>query len=282
MTSAMPDMPMPPMPTKWMVPMSVPIAFNIEGPAKDAVMRHSIGELGADTRGQLRTHQRRREAFANPLDEVGEVARGVRPPDRQRALGGIVERDRVGRHRLDLAGEHVRREAGLLDGARAARFGHFARIGGLVVVGRGRKRDQDRRTPGGGQLGDGRRAGAANHQMRVGKLVGHVLDIGHQLGRNAELGITVADALDIVRAALLDDLQPPAQRRLEQAEALGYDLAKHRRSLTSAGDQDFQRRDLVERRERQFAQRAPPPRVRGCRPARICPDRAFFSRSTFS
>ncbi len=27
MTSAIPDMPMPPMPTKWMVPMSVPKAF---------------------------------------------------------------------------------------------------------------------------------------------------------------------------------------------------------------------------------------------------------------
>ena len=53
-------------------------------------------------------HQRRREAFADALDEIGEVARGVRAADRQSALGGIVERDRVGGHRLDLASEHVR------------------------------------------------------------------------------------------------------------------------------------------------------------------------------
>ena len=107
-----------------------------------------------------------------------------------------------------------------------AGFGHLARVGGLVIVGRGGERDQDRRAAGGGQLGDGRRAGAADHQMRVGELVGHVLDVGHQLGRNAELGIAVADPLDIVGAALLDDLQPAAQRRLEQAEAFGHDFAE--------------------------------------------------------
>ena len=95
-----------------------------------------------------------------------------------------------------------------------------------MIVGRGGERDQDRRAPGGGQLGDGRSAGAADHQMRVAELGGHVLDIGHQLGRNAELGICVADPLDVVGAALLDDLQAAAKRRLEQAEAFGDDLAE--------------------------------------------------------
>ena len=116
------------------------------------------------------------------------------------------------------------------------------------------KGNQDRRPARGGQLGDGRGAGAADHQMRVGELVGHVLDVGQELGGDAELGIALADPLDIVGAALLDDLQPAAERRLEQAEAVGHDLAEHGRALASAGDEDLERRDLVERRERQLAE----------------------------
>ena len=41
---------------------------------------------------------------------------------------------------------------------------------------------------------------------------------------------------------------------LEQAEPLGDDLAEHARALAAAGDQDLERRDIVERRERQFAE----------------------------
>ena len=80
-------------------------------------------------------------AVADPLDQVGEVARGVRPADRQRPRGGIVERHRVRRHRLDLARQHLGREVRLLDRPRAAGLGHLARIGGLVIVGRGGERE---------------------------------------------------------------------------------------------------------------------------------------------
>ena len=104
----MPDMPIPPMPTKWIVPMSVPNAFIMKASHKwhAFIMRarprpapRVACEHGAD--------RDRRKPVADPLDQIGEVARGVRPADRQRARGGIVERDRVGRHRLDLAREHV-------------------------------------------------------------------------------------------------------------------------------------------------------------------------------
>ena len=103
--------------------------------------------------------------------------------------------------------------------ARASGLGHFPRVGGLVVVGRRGERDEDRGAAGGGQLGDGRGARPADHEMRVGELGGHVLDIGQKLGGNAEPGILPADAFDIVGAALLDDLQPAPKRRMEQAEA---------------------------------------------------------------
>jgi hypothetical protein len=89
--------------------------------------------------------------------------------------------------------------------------------------------------------------------MRIAKLLRHVEDIGHELGRNSKIGITRADFFDIVRPALLHDLQPAAERRFEQPKSAGNDLAKNRRPLTSAGHEDAERRSLVKRRERHLA-----------------------------
>ena len=175
-------------------------------------------------------------------------------PDRQGAAGGIAERQRVGGHRLDLLGEDWRRERVLLDRPGAAGPGHFARIRRLVVVGRRRIGDQDRRTAGRGQLGNRRSAGAGNHQMGIGKLGRHILDIGHEIGGNAERGIAIADLRDVVGPALLDDLQPMAKRRLEKRQPLGDHAAEHRRALTSAGDENLERREFVERREWKLAE----------------------------
>jgi hypothetical protein len=73
----MPDMPMPPMPMKWILPISVPIAFMPAPPC-----RRGPGGLGTD--------QQRRLA-GDPLDQVSEVAGRVRAPNRQRAFGGVAE-----------------------------------------------------------------------------------------------------------------------------------------------------------------------------------------------
>src|SRR3954465_14208402 len=134
----MPDMPMPPMPTKWIVPMSVPKAFIIESVlAKDAPSscRHgSVRSFGGDAGRQRETHGNRSNSVADTLNEVGKIARRVRPPDRQRAPGGIVERHGIHRQRLDLAREDVRREVRLLDHPCATGLHHLAGVCGLVVV----------------------------------------------------------------------------------------------------------------------------------------------------
>ena len=117
--------------------------------------------------------------------------------------------------------------------------------------------------------------------MCVGELGGHVLDIGQKLGGNAERRILAADPLDVVGAALLDDLQPAPERRIEQAEAGGDDLAENGRALASAGDEDLQRRGLVERRERQFAERAIASRT-GLPTSTVLAANLAFSRSTLS
>src|SRR5206468_8276466 len=107
---------------------------------------------------------------------------------------------------------------------------------------------------GGRQLCDGRGACPADDEVRIGELGRHVLNVSEQLGRNAELEILRAYALDIVGAGLLDDLQPAAERWIEQAQAGWDDLAKNGRALASASDQDLQWRGLVKRGKRQFAQ----------------------------
>src|SRR4051812_4196134 len=102
-------MPMPPIPTKWIVPMSVPKAFIIEGvPNKDSPSRgNTSGKGGADAGRQGRADGKRGNAVPDAFDEIGEVARGVRPADRKRPRRGIVERDRVGRHGLDLPRQYL-------------------------------------------------------------------------------------------------------------------------------------------------------------------------------
>ena len=175
-----------------------------------------------------------------------------------------------------------RGEAVLRDHPRAAGPRHLARIGGLVIVGRARQRDEDRRAARRGQLGDGRGAGAGDDQMRPGEPVGHVGDIGGELGRNAELGIALAHRLDILGAALLGDLQPAA-------EMLGS--SRPRPSGTTSPRIDapwlppvtrIRKAPLVERRERRFAQRERPRRAPDCRPASVLSAWRAASRSTRS
>src|SRR5437763_248166 len=98
-TSAIPDMPMPPMPMKWIVPMSVPTPFMARrrsgiGAVRDRGQDHFLGG------GRVVA-----EDAAGPLDQVGEVARRVRSPDRARARSGIGERFRRQPQFLHLLGE---------------------------------------------------------------------------------------------------------------------------------------------------------------------------------
>src|SRR3954447_17001859 len=111
-------MPMPPMPTKWIVPMSVPKAFIIEGVQtgdSPSSRGHSADRrLSALARAEDRSDQNRGEPAADALHEVGEVARGVRPADGERARGGVAQRDRVHRQLLDLPRQHLGSEVRLL------------------------------------------------------------------------------------------------------------------------------------------------------------------------
>src|SRR6476469_11159551 len=107
MTSAIPDMPMPPMPTKWIVPMSVPSAFIISNGPQSC--RAPVGNgLWNRPRGKADRHGG--QAATDALDQVGKVARGIGTADRQRSGGCIGERLGILGQRLYLAGQRFGRE----------------------------------------------------------------------------------------------------------------------------------------------------------------------------
>src|SRR3546814_6541000 len=59
-----------------------------------------------------------------------------------------------------------------------------------------------------GELGDSRGARARDHHMRPAQPFGEILDVRRAFGGDAEFGVAGAHRLDIVLAALLNDLQP--------------------------------------------------------------------------
>ena len=84
--------------------------------------------------------------------------------------------------------------------------------------------------------------------MRPVQFLGHILDIGGEVGRDAVRGIGGADPVDIFRAALLGDLEPLAKVEREQRERVGHDVRKDTRALAAAGNEQAKDAILVERR----------------------------------
>ena len=85
--------------------------------------------------------------------------------------------------------------------------------------------------------------------------LGQVGQIGGEIGGDAERGIARADPLDILVAALLGDLQPPAEMLGQQGEPFGHDLGEDRGALAAAGDEQAEDAVLAQRREGLVAQR---------------------------
>src|SRR5690348_808418 len=93
MTSAMPDMPMPPIPMKWIVPMSVPTPF----------MRPLLQGLACRT--QARARCRRSAARDRSFRSGRQIARRIRTAASLGAVGGIDQGARLHGQLLHLLGE---------------------------------------------------------------------------------------------------------------------------------------------------------------------------------
>ncbi len=101
-----------------------------------ASKRRSRKRLAAGRRGCRDGQPRERGAQA--LDQIGEVARRMRPTDRSRPRRRIRERAGIEAQLLHLLGELDGREILLVDRPRAAGPGDLLGVGGLVIVGRAR------------------------------------------------------------------------------------------------------------------------------------------------
>ena len=123
-----------------------------------------------------------RRAPATP--SAGVERRGRAPPAARPHRAGRMPRARCGRRGQRRAasassssstvGQASAREVRLRDDPAAAGRGERAGVGGLVIVGGVRIGDQQRRPADGGQLGDGRGAGAADHQMGARQPLRHI------------------------------------------------------------------------------------------------------------
>ena len=82
-------------------------------------------------------------------------------------------------------------------------------------------------------LGAGR---TRTKKMRIGEARCHVLEIGAKFGGNVMPGIAGANRVHVLRPALLGDLQPLAQRRLQHGKPIGHHFGQDPGALTAAGD----------------------------------------------
>ena len=79
----------------------------------------------------------------------------------------------------------------------------------LVPVRRLGIRDQNRRSPAGGDLGDRRRPGAAQHEIGLPICRGHVLNVSQGIRRDRVAPVGIADDLFIRGSRLMSKPEPP-------------------------------------------------------------------------
>ncbi len=234
-------MPMPPMPTKWIVPISVATPFmRLLPPNWFSFVPCRPATPYAANRGSRPDRPDR-----SPPRAVRNCARA--PPHSPAPPGRGPASASAWRVR--------RREITLRDSPRAARLRHLTRVHRLVVVGRRGQRHQDRRAARNRQLGQRRGPGPRDDQMRPGQLLGQVGQIGGEFGRNLMLGIFGAHRIDILDPRLMRHLQPPPEGDGQHGEAIGHDLAEDARPLAAAGDEDAEDAVLLQQRIGTRAQR---------------------------
>ena len=157
---------MPPMPTKWIVPMESGKALMRRFSCRATIrLTRASTEPGQTSAAASGAGLRRGGGRAA---RGGERARGVRAAAANRlarATPGV--KSRLRHHRC------------------AACLGQGARIGRLVIVDRTRQRHQDRRASGNRQFRNGGGAGARDHKVRGGKPCGHVGEERSEIGLDA-------------------------------------------------------------------------------------------------
>src|SRR5215471_4014062 len=218
-TSAMPLMPIPPMPVKW----------RCWG-RKNISLSYCFG---------LRVN-----CQLKMLQSDADLLQNFRcPPGRAR----LAQTARLRPHRFERGGHfaHGGKQLGAIKLGVANQPGralplHGFRVPGLVVVRRERKRHQYGRLAGRGQLADGARSGPADHQVRRGKSRRHVADERDHLSGHSRPREFTLHRLKILSAGLKSD---PHRYRgsAKERPALLRRPVERTRTLAAAGDQNAER-----------------------------------------
>jgi hypothetical protein len=114
--------------------------------------------------------------------------------------------------------------------------GQRAGVGGLVVVDGAREGDEDGGAGDNGQLRYGGGAGTGDHQVGRGEAVGDVREEGGEVGGDAGGGVGLANAGEILGAALLGEVQAGAEGFGERGDRGGDHLAEDPGAERTADD----------------------------------------------
>ena len=228
----MPLMPAPPMPTKWT---RLTLCFIAQA-------------------SRARCTRRRRVA----------PRRGARPCARPCAIASSDSRV----HATRRSASRSRRELRLRNLHRRAGVDEKLRVGALLVGDRAGQRNDDRADADRGELGDRRRAAAADDEIGLGVARGDVVDERDALGVDAGVAVRGAQRVDVPLARLMDDVRP--RRRRQERERLRHALVQAGGAEASADDEQRQRTRASG--EAHFGRRHARERVAhaDCRPIRLC------------
>ena len=156
-------------------------------------------------------------------------------------------------------------------------------VAGLVIVGGGRERHQNRADAGRRQLRDGQRAGAADHQIGPAVGLGHVLDERLQPRAHAGLGVVALRRLEPALAGLMphfERLHAPPRAPARTARSRSGAPHPGCRRRTSSADRTLALREALRRRRQLRRSRAAPdcrPPAHACRGAKL-PGKAVSTR----
>ena len=146
------------------------------------------------------------------FDHVGERCFRIRPPECQCAGSPARKFIAVPANAVQHRRQRSGRESRLVDQPATSGMFQSKRVFALILIKRMRQRHQNGRPADDGKLADSGRAGAAHHKMGGSNLFRQIGEERRNLGTYRELLIDRANAVQILFAALLHDLDTGARR----------------------------------------------------------------------
>src|SRR5215813_12990447 len=217
-TSAMPLMPMPPMPTKWIGPISLG-SFMLSFPV------YIPGSARRDATSCRCCHAQHQ--LGQPLGGVGAALRAG-------GRGHCYELLRRAGKRGDFGCQPIGREIVLAQAHRPARLLQHAGIGGLILIERVGQRHQDGRPPDGSEFCHGRSARARDHDVARRDPRRQIGEERRDLGRDLRSRVDVGNPGEVLLTRLLHDGEARLQITRQSLDCDRHVVGHDARALAAA------------------------------------------------